>query len=55
MAEQRGLKTRKALSNAIKTELFNELKKLSEDTKIPMSKLLDEAVEDLLKKRKPLK
>lgn len=51
MSENRGLKTRKALSNAIKIELYEQLKQLSDDTKIPMSKLLDEAVEDLLNKR----
>ncbi|WP_310877059.1 ribbon-helix-helix domain-containing protein [Priestia megaterium] len=55
MSENRGLKTRRALSNAIKIELYEQLKQLSDDTKIPMSKLLDEAVEDLLKKRSPLK
>lgn len=51
MSENRGLKTRKALSNAIKIELYERLKQLSDETKIPMSKLLDEAVEDLIKKR----
>lgn len=49
--ERRGLKTRKTLSNAVKIELHDSLKQLSEETKIPMSKLLDEAIEDLLKKR----
>lgn len=51
MSEKRGLKTRKALSNAIKIELYQGLKELSEKTKVPMSRLLDEAIEDLLKKR----
>lgn len=50
MAEKRGLKNRKTISNAIRTELADALKKLSETTKIPMSKLLDEALEDLIKK-----
>lgn len=40
------------ISNSIDKELFEKLKKLSEDTKVPMSKLLDEAIEDLLIKRK---
>ncbi|MFY0744821.1 ribbon-helix-helix domain-containing protein [Solibacillus silvestris] len=53
MSDNRGLKTRKALSNAVRMDLYEQLKKLSENTKIPMSKLLDEAIEDLLIKRKP--
>jgi len=32
-------------------KLYIKLKELSEKTRIPMSKLLDEAIEDLLKKR----
>ncbi|WP_024614705.1 ribbon-helix-helix domain-containing protein [Clostridium sp. Ade.TY] len=40
------------ISNSIDKNLYNKLKKLSEDTRIPMSRLLDEAIEDLLKKRK---
>lgn len=46
----RGLKTRKTLSNAVKIELFDALNKLSEETRISKSKLLDEAIEDLIKK-----
>lgn len=53
MENKRGLKNRKPLSNAVKIELYESLKKLSEDTKVPISKLLDEAIEDLLKKRNP--
>lgn len=41
---------RTRISNSISTELYNKLKKLSEETRIPMSRLLDEAIEDLLKK-----
>lgn len=52
MSDKRGLKTRKTLSNAIKIELYQGLKELSKKTKVPMSRLLDEAIEDLLKKRK---
>jgi predicted DNA-binding protein len=55
MSDNRGLKTRKAFSNSLDKELFKELKSLSEDTKIPMSKLLDEAVELLIEKHKPAK
>lgn len=51
MTEKRGLKNRKPLSNAIKNELHDGLKALSNQTKIPISRLLDEAIEDLLKKR----
>ncbi|WP_081412676.1 ribbon-helix-helix domain-containing protein [Fictibacillus gelatini] len=51
MKPSRGLKTRTPLSNAIKTELYMALKELSEQTKVPISKLLDEAIEDLLTKR----
>lgn len=51
MNNKRGLKNRKSLSNAIKIELYQGLKELSVKTKVPMSRLLDEAIEDLLKKR----
>ena len=47
---KRGLKNRKPLSNAIKIELYEALDELHEKTRIPKSKLLDEAIEDLLKK-----
>ena len=50
MVAKRGLKNRKTISNAIRTELADALKQLSEVTKIPMSKLLDEALEDLINK-----
>lgn len=50
MSNNRGLKNRKAFSNSIKTELYKGLKELSDETKIPMSKLLDEAIKDLLEK-----
>ena len=45
----RGLKTRTAISNAIDTELLNKLKEYSQETGIPLSKLLDKAIELLLK------
>jgi predicted DNA-binding protein len=46
----RGLKHRKTISNAIEIELYEQLEKLSIETRIPKSKLLDEAIRDLLKK-----
>ncbi|WP_420974065.1 ribbon-helix-helix domain-containing protein [Bacillus thuringiensis] len=50
MVENRGLKNRKPLSNAIETKLWYDLDNLAKDTRINKSKLLDEAVSDLLKK-----
>ena len=50
MANKRGLKNRKTISNAVQTELADALKQLSKETKIPMSKLLDEALDDLINK-----
>lgn len=50
--KKRGLKNRKPLSNAIRIDLYDGLEELHQRTRIPKSKLLDEAVEDLLKKHK---
>jgi metal-responsive CopG/Arc/MetJ family transcriptional regulator len=44
------LKTRTRIGNTLDTELLKLLKELSKDTRIPMSRLLDEAVEDLIQK-----
>lgn len=44
MAENRGLTNRVAISNAIDKELYAKLKAYSEETDIPMSKLLDKAI-----------
>ena len=44
------LKNRTRIGSAIDAELYNKLKELSEKTRIPISKLLDEALEDLFKK-----
>ncbi len=41
---------REKISNSIKKELYVGLKRLSKETRIPISRLLDEAIEDLLKK-----
>ncbi|ADC52169.1 MULTISPECIES: ribbon-helix-helix domain-containing protein [Alkalihalophilus] len=49
---KRGLTTRKPLSNAIDKELYDRLDQLHKETKVPKSKLLDEAIELLLEKRK---
>lgn len=34
-------------------DLYEQLKRLSDETKIPMSKLLDKASKNLIAKRKP--
>ncbi|EJS63430.1 TPA: ribbon-helix-helix domain-containing protein [Bacillus nitratireducens] len=46
----RGLKNRKTISNAIDKDLHERFEKLAQETRIPKSKLLDEAIGDLLKK-----
>lgn len=46
------LRNRERFGVAIDKELLEGLRKLSEDTRIPASKLIDEAIEDLLKKYK---
>lgn len=45
----RGLKNRTAISNAIDTELWEKLKAHSDETGIPISKLLDKAITLYLK------
>ena len=52
MASTRGLVSRYPISSSVDKELWNQLKSLNEETKVPISKLLDEAIEDLLVKRK---
>ena len=49
MADNRGLKNRIAISNAVDKELYAKLKEYSEKTSIPMSKLLDKAIAMFLK------
>lgn len=44
------LKHRKKIGNAVDTKLYERLKELSIKTKINQSKLLDEAIENLLEK-----
>lgn len=45
----RGLKTRTPISNAVETVLYEQLKQLSSDTMIPISRLLDRGIELVLK------
>ena len=44
------LKYRKRFTSSLKNELVESFDNLSKETRIPKSKLLDEAIEDLLKK-----
>lgn len=44
------LKNRDRFSSTVDKDLLFRLKKLSKETRIPISKLLDEAIADLLKK-----
>ncbi|NFI08684.1 ribbon-helix-helix domain-containing protein [Clostridium botulinum] len=46
------LKTRTPISNAVDTEIWNKFKKYSAETGIPLSKLLDKAIELFLKSAK---
>lgn len=46
----RGLVNRKAFSNSLRNDLSEAFNTLNEETKIPKSKLLDEAIELLLEK-----
>jgi metal-responsive CopG/Arc/MetJ family transcriptional regulator len=48
--EKRGLKNRATFSTTLDKKLLIQLDKLSVKTRIPKSKLVDEAIEDLLKK-----
>jgi len=51
MASTRGLVSRYPISSSVDKELWDKLKSLNEETKVPISKLLDEAITDLLTKR----
>ena len=52
---KRGLKNRTPISNAVYTKLYEQLKQLSDDTMIPISKLLDKAIELVLEEYKSTK
>lgn len=45
------LKNRVRIGSAIDKDLYNKLQELSRETKVPISKLLDEAIELLMQKR----
>lgn len=49
MSENRGLKNRIAISNAVDKKLYEKLKAYSEESGIPISKLLDKAIDMYLK------
>lgn len=46
------LKNRVIPNSAVNKELYEKLREYSKESKIPISRLLDEAIEDLLIKRK---
>lgn len=48
------LKNRSRMTSSIDNELLEKLKELSEESRIPISRLLDEAIKDLLKKHRGL-
>ncbi|MEK6189970.1 MAG: ribbon-helix-helix domain-containing protein [Carnobacterium alterfunditum] len=50
--KKRGLATRKPLSTTLDKKLIQKLDELAKQTRIPKSKLIDEAVELLLDKHK---
>lgn len=45
MVANRGLKNRTAISTAVDKELYKRLKEYSEKTSIPISKLIDKAID----------
>lgn len=45
-----GLKNREKYATTVDKKILEKFKKLAENTKIPASKLVDEALEDLIKK-----
>lgn len=51
MVSNRGLVSREPISTSIDKELWQKLKCLHDKTQVPLSKLLDEAIRDLLVKR----
>lgn len=44
-----GLTNRTRISNAVDKELYEELQKISKETMIPISRLLDQAIKLLIK------
>ena len=49
MKKNRGLTNRTAISNAVETKLYEQLKQYSAETSIPVSKLLDKSIDLFLK------
>ncbi|WP_436894738.1 ribbon-helix-helix domain-containing protein [Mammaliicoccus sciuri] len=47
-----GLTNRVRISNAIDKELYKQLKQISDETMIPISKLLDQAIKLLIEEHK---
>lgn len=47
-----GLTNRVRISNAVDKDLYEELKKISDETMIPISKLLDKAIKLLIEEHK---
>lgn len=45
MATNRGLKNRTAISTAVDNEIYKKLKEYSDKTSIPISKIIDKALE----------
>lgn len=46
------LKNRVKVGTSIDKEIYKEFQELAKETRIPISRLLDEALEDLIKKHK---
>lgn len=49
---RKDLKTRTPIGSAVKTELLKDLRALSKETDVPISKLLDRAITMLLESTK---
>nr|WP_092074410.1 ribbon-helix-helix domain-containing protein [Dendrosporobacter quercicolus]NSL49895.1 ribbon-helix-helix domain-containing protein [Dendrosporobacter quercicolus DSM 1736]SDM93898.1 Ribbon-helix-helix domain-containing protein [Dendrosporobacter quercicolus] len=49
------LRYRTRFTSSLKNDLMKEFDELAKQTRIPKTRLLDEAIEDLLKKHKKLK
>lgn len=47
-----GLTNRVRISNAVDKELYKQLKQISDETMIPISKLLDQAIKLLIEEHK---
>jgi len=50
LMKKSSLKNRERYTNSIDKELLRKLKELADKTRIPQSRLVDEALEDLLRK-----